>query len=221
MKTPKRMKISVASDRFKEDADALFRGKYYAASILYNAVYVEHLLLSSYLFLKRDGGIQYAISARDDILKRKEKGWLPFGEVIKLTVPALERFLSSQPKLNDGKAESLLSLCRKLNKIRNEASVHPYLALMLDPSNQEKKAMYDVNYYRKVLRKIKIFLEKDLGVAAPSEVERLIKVGSPMSMLRLIDEEFASTLDEVERIFASSAKEVTSEIRSRLKVLVP
>ena len=67
-KIPKYKQISKRITNMKDEADLLLDQGHYQASILYYALYSEHLLLAAYLYIKRDEDIDEANREREEIL---------------------------------------------------------------------------------------------------------------------------------------------------------
>ncbi len=136
MRIPKYKKVSFRTEGLKNEADELLSKGYLIASILYYAIYVEQLLLTAYLFVIREDNIDNALLIRENLLQLKQKEKLPFGKVIRMTVPKITQFLNNQEKLSTADNESLSDLCDKMRRIRNLISAHPYFVVMLDPTNR-------------------------------------------------------------------------------------
>ena len=206
----------------KEEADLLLDQGHYQASILYYALYSEHLLLAAYLFIKRDEDIDEANREREKILSNKERGAYPLGKIIKDLVPKIESYLSHIPSYFLEDTETNISkLIVNIKDIRNLISAHPHFTLMLDPTNAVKKVMYDVNYYRKILRRIRKFIRNEIGLPYPIELDQLISVGDPISLASYIDDSFISVENILNRLFANYCKISSETIRERLRSVLP
>lgn len=221
-KIPKYKQISKRITNMKDEADLLLDQGHYQASILYYALYSEHLLLAAYLYIKRDEDIDEANREREEILSKKERGNYPLGKVIQDLVPILEKYLSHTHSFFSEDTETDISkLSNNIKNIRNLISAHPHFTLMLDPTNTRKKVMYDVNYYRKILRRIRKFIQKEIGMPYPSELDHLISVGNPISLGSFIDDSFMAIENSLNRLFANYCKISSEKIRERLRLVLP
>ena len=221
-KNPRRKHIPRRIIKMKEEADLLMDQGHYQASILYYALYSEHLLLAAYLYIKRDEDINEAIREREKILSNKEKGSYSLGKVIKELVPIIESYLSHTSSYFLEDAETNISkLIVNIKDIRNLISAHPHFTLMLDPTNAMKKVMYDANYYRKILRRIRRFIQNEIGIPYPNELDQLISVGNPISLASYLDDSFIAVENILNRLFASYCKISSEKIRERLRSVLP
>lgn len=219
MRVAKYKKLSPRTENLMLNADRLLKDGYYVASIFYYVIYIEQLLFTAYLYVLRKKDIETAILGRENILLKRERGYFPFGKVVTYTIPLIDEYLNYQHTLPMIQGESLVVLCQKLVKIRNVISAHPQFALMLDPNNRWKRALYDANYYRKVLRRIRRFLKVDLNVESPPILDEAIDL-LPLVSSAQIETEFAKVENEVARALALYSKNISIEIRSRLKGIV-
>lgn len=220
MKIAKYKKLSPRIENFKLAGDGLLKEGYYVGAILYYTIYVEQLLLTAYLYILRIENISLAIETRESIVSKKEQGHFQFGEAINLTLPVIEKSLGAMTALPTVGDDSLRVKCDKLRKIRNFISAHPHFALMLDPTNKWKNAIRDTNYYREVLRKMRIFMEEELSIEPPQVLNVLIKIGHPLTMSTYIEEEFAKVELEVAHDLASYSRRLATTIRNNLKVFI-
>lgn len=157
-KIPKYKQTPIRAQQIKLDADKLREEKFFISSILNYTIYTEQILLTAYLYILREDNLSRAIDKREELFRKKEKGYFPFGEVVSLTIPVIKERLSkigTLPVEESSIEGDIESLAKRLGNIRNMVSAHPYFVLMLDPTNRFKKTMLDVNYYRKVLRRLK------------------------------------------------------------------
>lgn len=221
-RVPKHLKLSARTEQIKEQADLLIEQGFYVGSILHYVIYVEQLLLTAYLFTLRELSIDLAREQREYILNKKEEERYPFGKIVRETVPLIQQVIdgASSKSFSLDKTE-LYTYCDRLRKIRNIVSAHPHFTLMLDPTNRWKRGMYDANFYRKLLRRIRKFIQSEIGIRSPPELDKILRKGHPLTISSRLEDEFITVENSVSRILADYSKKISERVREELRFIIP
>lgn len=217
---PKYKQIGPRTESTKTEADSLLRDGHYVASILHYSIYVEQLLITAHLFAVRSKDVDAALQERDELLRRKEKESFTFGKVIGYVVPGLIGHLEGQPKIDATDPQTLNELARSLKEVRNKVSAHPFYLVMLDPTNKWKRVFADVNYYRKVMRRLRKLIVGQ-GLEVPPYLDMLLERGHPLTLSSNLDREFECVEVDVLRLLAEKAKDTSEQIRTMLEPILP
>jgi len=218
-KIPKYKKIPERIIHMKKEADTLLDEGHYQAAILYYALFTEQIILTAYLYIIREENIDEAIRIREDILSKKEKGKFTLRNVIDLTKRKIEgRLLTKYPRSTEAGIENAYDLIDKIRKIRNMISAHPHFLLMIDPTNFQKRAMKDTNYYRKVIRRIKKFMQNEIGIEPSPEIYEFLDFGHPLTLSTYIDENLISLENSINKSLAGFCRSASKEIAEQLRV---
>lgn len=222
-KVRKSLELSAKTQKIKTEADRLLSEGVYLASILYYTIYVEQLLLTADLYIIRRVSIDDAIAKREHFLRLKENVNFSFGKVVRETLPDISEELKKRRTLtsyNETKPD-LSDLCHQLRLIRNAASAHPHFLLMLDPTQQWKRGLSDVGYYRKVLRRIRRFMVDKLNMASPSILNTYLNGQTPLQKGSRLDKIFTMIDESVSNCLAQRTKDLAEQIRFQLRLIIP
>lgn len=172
---PKRTK------EFFYDAEELEEGWHFASSILLYSHYLEQLLLIAYLSsieVKDPNQTQKEISKLNSI---KDSGNLTFGTILSRVNPTLRLNSETQSRI------------ARVKKIRDTIGAHFFFTLPIDRTNRTKRAFYDVNNHRRLVRRLYRLLQEHNRVDNKKfiipQIEKFLNFGSPLSRLRNIEEE--------------------------------
>lgn len=171
LETPLRITIQ------KSQARELEKAKFYTAAMLYYSFYLEQMILVKYIQYIFKNNFWNAKSEIDKIIQIKDDGRLTFGTIMKMCKPILIDGLDSE--------------CNKIKEIRDTLLAHPFFVMGIDKHNRLRLGFYDVNNYRKVIRRIYAIV-KTKDVLTPSEhneITHFLKLGSPLSKLNTIENE--------------------------------
>jgi len=218
-KIPKYKKIPERIIQMKKEADTLLDEGHYQAAILYYALFTEQIILTAYLYIIREENIDEAIRIREDILSKKEKRKFALGDVIYLTKRKIDgRLLTKYLSSTEAGIENAYDLIDKIRKIRNMISAHPHFLLMIDPTNFQKRAMKDTNYYRKVIRRIKKFMQNEIGIEPSPEIYEFLDFGHPLTLSTYMDENLISLENSINKSLANYCRFASEEIAEQMRV---
>ena len=121
------------------DAEKLEKQEFYLAAILLYIQYLEHMMLVTIVQY-----YEYHNRANDklnDIFQTKDNNALDFGKI-----------LSMVPRKNLDK--NTRQICKCVQTIRNTMAAHSFFIVSLDKKDKNKRAVRDVNNYKKIIRRL-------------------------------------------------------------------
>lgn len=177
MEKTTRLDVPLRIKNFKKQAKELENGKFYTAALLYYSFYIEQLILVKYIQYVGKKEPAKAKIAIDDLLQIKDKGELTFGKILEICKPILKNGIEEK--------------CKKIKEIRDKLLAHPFFIMGIDKSNALKMSFYDVNNYRKIVRRIYklVKTKRVLTFDEEKEIYYFLELGSPLSKRSNIEEE--------------------------------
>lgn len=236
-KLPKYLRFNKRTNALKSNADKMMTSNFFEGAIMYYLLYIEQIVTTTHLYITRKENIDQAVSLRKKILEGKKyqrfSKIFDYAENIDIFIRKniIEQGLIDAYELKDdvyGNEESAYNItvkemCEKLNKIRNVSSSHLFFVSSLDPSNVWKRNFDDINYYRKIARKLRNLMRNDLKIEPPSILDNFIEFGSPIAMSGSLDEEFyyveSKIIEEMARETKRLSYKITEDIESTLPLL--
>ena len=213
MKKIKRLDVPLRIKIFKNQAKELENGKFYTAALLYYSLYTEQLILVKYIqYVDKKEPVK-AKNMIDGILQIKDKGGLTFGKTLEICKPILKNGIEEK--------------CREIKKIRDKLLAHPFFVMGIDKNNVLKMSFYDVNNYRKIVRRIYklVKTKKVLTFDDEKEIYYFLELGSPLSKRSNIEvEEFdieQVLLRGLCRYFRTEVEDIESKFEQTLELEGP
>lgn len=223
---PKHLNLSLRAILLLDQARKSFAQGLPQAAILYFTLYIEQLLITAACFVKRQNNITEAIQLRDTFFNSKQ--YFTFKRVTDKCINILVPYISAQQTLssyNNGQEElnELKTFLININKIRNTVSAHIFFTVLLDPTNRKpwKRVLNDINYYKKVLRRLKRLIVDDLNLDPPHELTCAINYSGPMLVSEAIERMFLDAENEALVELARYCDNTSLQIRELLRVIIP
>ena len=133
--------VPLRTEKILTDARELETKEYYFAAILLYIQYLEHIMLLNtirYYAYYNPANINNKL---DQILQIKDGNELNFGKI-----------LSLMPKKMKNK--NTKQACKFVQDIRNKMAAHSYFMVSLDKKDKNRRAIKDVNNYKKIIRRL-------------------------------------------------------------------
>ncbi len=155
------------------DARKLEKEGFYAPAILLYSHYLEQVMLISYLSYVDQLDPSKTKLVLDRILKIKDERNLTFGKIMSFVKPVMTDV-------------EIIKLCKEVKEVRDTLAAHFFFVANLDRLNKTKRAYYDVNNYRKMIRRLYAFIRTTEQIP---QVEHLLKYGAPWKKYKTIEQD--------------------------------
>jgi len=156
-----------------KEAEELEKEQYYGPAILLYSHYLEQRLLIHHLNVTEDKDPLITKTELDRLIKMKDEQHLAFGNILRIVSSSIDN-----PKVVD--------ICHEVKKARDNIAAHFFFVAPLDKNNRTKRAFYDVNNYRKIVRRLYALVRERLRLP---RVENFLSFGSPLTRISTIEEE--------------------------------
>ena len=131
--------VPLRTKKILSDAKELEKQEFYLAAILLYIQYLEHMMLVTIVQYYEHHNL--ANNKLNDIFQTKDNNDLNFGKI-----------LSMVPRKNLDR--NTKQICKYVQTIRNTMAAHSFFIVSLDKKDKNKRAVRDVNNYKKIIRRL-------------------------------------------------------------------
>lgn len=184
-----------------EEAEELEKEQHYASVILLYSHYLEQRLLIHHLNDIEDSNPSTIKLELDNLIRMKDERKLVFGKILNIV----------SSSINDSE---VMNICREVKKVRDTIAAHFFFVAPLDKNNRTKRAFYDVNNYRKIVRRLYALVREHQRLP---QIEYFLNLGSPLTKISTIEEEEIAIERELLKVICDQTRRNVKRALSLLR----
>lgn len=192
--------VPLRTQKLWNDAVKLQKEGFYAQALLLYSHYLEQVLLISYLSYVEEKDPSKTKLVLDKIIRIKDERNLTFGNILSFVNPIIKNV-------------EMQRLCKEVKEVRDTLAAHFFFVVNIDPLNKTKRAFYDVNNYKKLIRRLYKFVRKTNRM---SNVEYFLKHAAPWKEYKTIEKDALAIEDVLLEIICERIKLNVTNVAKKL-----